>query len=436
MNPNKDYFLIEGLSGARKLRGNIAVNGSKNAVLPMMAGALLFDNFVKIGNCPDIEDIKRMSEILAGLSVNVSSLERTQIVIDPSRLSDTKLNIDLSKRLRASIFLVGPLLARQGEASFPHPGGCVIGERPIDLFLDGFAKMGAVVSETDDMYVLRVQGKVLKGAELVFKFQSVGATETFLMAAVLADGVTVLRNCAMEPEVEDLAQFLVKSGAKIAGIGTPTLTIEGRAGKLLRAGDEAYQAIPDRIEAGSFLILGAMAASELKITNCLPEHLSVPIETLRQIGAKIETNADSITVRAVPEGVCQNISAKTHEYPGFPTDLQAPLTVLMTQCCAEGMVFETIYEGRLNYTTDLIRMGADIKLWDAHHITVKGPTPLKGKELEGPDIRAGIAFIIAAIVAEGQSTIRNAYYVDRGYADIEKRLSEIGANIKRVRSEN
>ncbi|OHA16234.1 MAG: UDP-N-acetylglucosamine 1-carboxyvinyltransferase [Candidatus Taylorbacteria bacterium RIFCSPLOWO2_02_FULL_43_11] len=430
---NKEYFVIEGLAGSKEIAGSIEVNGSKNAVLPMMAASLLYDSSLVIENCPDIEDIKRMSELLGGLGVTVDRTKKGSVVIEGQRLSKSILDAEISKRMRASIFLIGPILGRMGEVTFPHPGGCVIGARPIDLFIDGYLKMGAELKEDENFYTLACKDGKLHGAEITFKFQSVGATETFMLSALLAKGITILRNCAIEPEVTSMALHLIKSGAKINGAGTTTLIIEGGDGALLHSDSRnVYQAIPDRLEAGSFLILGAIAASKLKIEKCDPEHLSVPIEILRSAGADIEIGKDFLVVKAVPPNVCRSISVKTHEYPGFPTDLQAPLTVLISQCCGEGTIFETIYEGRLNYTADLMKMGADIKMWDAHHVTIKGPNSLKGRELEGPDIRAGIAFIIAAIVAKGQSVIRNAYYIDRGYEQIEERLRKIGVNIKRV----
>ncbi len=431
MVQNKDYFVIDGLAGAKKLRGRISVNGSKNAVLPAMASALLFDGPLTITNAPDTEDVKRMAELMKGLKTSVVHRGKRTLVIDSKNLKKTILEREISKRFRASIILAGPLLARMGEAGFPHPGGCVIGARPIDLFIDGFVKMGVSVTEHDGMYFLKSRSEKLHGAEITFKVPSVTATETFMMAAVLAKGTTILRNVSLEPEVTSVAEFLAKCGAKISGIGTTCLIIEGN-GLLVSTPSSSYEVIPDRIEAGSFLILGAMAAQKLTIEKCLPEHLTVPIEILREAGVDIETGPDFINVKPGKAGACKAISIKTHEYPGFPTDLQAPLSVFMTQACGEGTIFETIFEGRLGYAMDLVKMGADIKMWDSHHITVKGPTIIKGKEVEGPDIRAGMAFIMAAIVAEGQSIIRNAYFIDRGYEVIEKRLRKIGVNIRRV----
>lgn len=413
------------------MRGKIAVNGSKNAALPAMASAILFDGPVTLTNVPNTEDIKRMGELMKGLKIKVVHKGKHTLMIDPRNTNKTVFDREISKRLRASIILTGPILARLGEVSFPHPGGCVIGARPIDLFIDGFQKMGVVFSEKDEIYSLKLRGEKLVGADITFKIISVTATETFMMAAVLAKGTTILRNVSLEPEVTSIAEQLVKCGAKISGIGTSTLTIEG--GDLLPAPTLPFEIIPDRIEAGSFLVLGAIAARQLKIERCNPEHISVPIGMLREAGVTIETGPDFIKVKPGQTSACKTITIKTHEYPGFPSDLQPPMTIFMTQACGEGSVFETIFEGRLNYTESLVKMGSDIKMWDAHQITVKGPTPLKGRDVEGPDIRAGITYIIAGIVAEGQSIIRNAYIIDRGYEQIEKRLRKIGVNIKRLK---
>lgn len=431
MQQNKDYFVIEGFGGARKLKGKISINGAKNAVLPAMASSIVFKTPFNIKNVPQIEDVKRMSELLKGLKSKVSHKGKRGLTIDTSKANKTVLDKDISKRLRASIILIGPMLSRFGEASFPHPGGCVLGARPIDLFVDGFKKMGASFEEKDGYYHLKTKTGKLHGGEIIFKLQSVTATETFLLAGILAEGKTILHNVALEPEVISLARMLVQFGAKIDGIGTTTLIIEG--GEMLSAGEnDFYEVIPDRIEAGSLMILGAMASNNLTIENCNPEHLSLPINILRESGANIETGPNFVKIKSDKKLEVDTMDLRTHEYPGFPTDLQAPITVFMTQVCKEGTIFETIFEGRLNYVNDLIRMGADIKMWDAHHISVKGPTLLKGREVEGPDIRAGIAFIMAAIVAEGQSIIHNAYFIDRGYESIEKRLRKIGVKIKRV----
>ncbi|MCK5059728.1 MAG: UDP-N-acetylglucosamine 1-carboxyvinyltransferase [Candidatus Pacebacteria bacterium] len=430
----RDQFLIEGLGNRQTLRGSIPVRGSKNGVLPVMAASLLFKHPLRCLNVPDIEDINRMSELLFGLGAPVEKIREREYRIHGNKASLSKLETSIAKRFRASIILTGPLLARFGKVTFPFPGGCVIGKRPIDLFLEGFKKMGASVTERNEQFTLTVPKKLV-GADIFFKIQSVTATETFLLAAVLAKGVTTLRNVALEPEVTSLAEFLSKSGVKIKGIGTSTLSIEG--GGLLSS-LEGYTTIPDRIETGSFLILGALTSNDLTITSCNPESVRALIETLKECGVLIEERARSIHIRGWKgntEKSPKDISIRTHEYPGFPTDLQAPFVVFLTQMWGEGVVFETIFEGRLGYTEDLKQMGASITLWDAQRALVKGKTVLKGMEVNGPDIRAGLAFIIAAIVAKGRSVINNVYYVDRGYERLENRLRDIGVSITRINGE-
>lgn len=436
--PMHDSFRIQGLDGKKTLSGTVIINGAKNAILQAFAASLLFKDSATLSNVPIIEDTSRMVELLMELGVAISQKNDRTYTLEIPEQVETELPYELSRRLRASIVLTGPLLAREGEVTFPHPGGCVIGNRPIDIFLDGFMAMGATLEEKEKSYTLRAPiGKdgapKLKGAEIFMRVPSVTATQTFMMAAVLAEGTTVLKNAALEPETESLAAYLVKCGAKIKGVGTPTITIQGTG--LLKGKGKTYKAPPDRIETGSFLVLGALAADNLTLKNCDPTHLEAVIEMLHRAGVNLEVGKD--TIRIVNNGKVKNKSfqsfdIKTHEYPGFPTDLQAPAVVFLTQSSGEALVFETIFEGRLNYTEGLVRMGADIKMWDTHRVTVKGPTALRGRELEGPDIRAGLAYIIAGIIAEGESVIHNAYYIDRGYENIEGRLQAIGVSIERV----
>lgn len=428
----KQKFVIEGLAGEKKLNGEIKVNGAKNAVLPLLAATILLNQPVEFSNVPKIEDVNRMLELLKNLGAEFEWFGERNLKIDSSKVSGKILDNDSAKKMRASILLVGPLLARFGKVSFPHPGGCVIGERPIDFFIEGFKKMGAQVSETEGKYEI-IAPEGLVGAEFFFRASSVTGTETLMLAAIGAKSRTILKNAALEPEVVCLAEFLNSRGARISGFGTPNITIEG--GYSLEENSKIFPVIPDRIEAGSFLILGALAADNLKITDCQPAHLDSLIETLRFSGVLVEVGSDWLAIKnnaKITNETRRAVNIKTREYPGFPTDLQAPMTIFLTQATGESLIHETIFEGRLNYTADLERMGADIKMWDAHRALVKSPTPLKGKELDGPDIRAGLAYILAAIIAEGESVINNAYFIDRGYERIEKRLQKIGVKIKRV----
>jgi len=430
----KDKFLIKGLGGKKTLSGSVSIGGAKNAALKLMAASLLFKDEVILENIPDIEDVKRMADLLVDLGVNIETKDKHVSVFNTQAKCNTKLSSDISKRLRASIVVTGPVLSRFGSVSFPHPGGCVIGARPIDLFLEGFKSMGATVHFKNESYVVEAPEGKLNGTTIFLRNQSVTATETFMMAGILAKGETVIKNAALEPEVEDLANFLVSGGADIKGIGTTTLVIKG--GSLLSARGKKHSVLPDRIEAGSFLILGALAADELEIKKCNPKHLESLIETLRMSGVKIEIEKSSIKVfGTTPVSSLKAIDIKTHEYPGFPTDLQAPMTIFLTQVSGESMVFETVFEGRLSYTEALSTMGANIITMDPHRIIINGPTPFHGKVLESPDLRAGLAFVIAAIVAKGDSIIHNVYNIDRGYEDVEKKLREVGVNIKRVNEE-
>lgn len=415
------------IQGEKPLQGTIRVNGAKNAVLKSLAASILFKDKVKIENVPQIEDVFRTIELLRDLGANVEKKQRTLRVITKN-LGKTSLCPEIAKRLRASIVLIGPLLGKMGSAFFPHPGGCVIGKRPIDLFLEGWKCMGATIRETKKGY--SIQAKKLRGCDFTFRNISVTGTETLMMTAVLAEGETILKNAASEPEIPALADFLNKCGAKIEGAGTSTIKIQGTGGKPLEAKGKSIRTIPDRIEAGSFLVLGALLGKPLKITNCNPEHLAVPIQTLQNAGVPIRMGKDWLEVSK--PATLKSLDIKTREYPGFPTDLQSLFVVLMTQAEGESTVHETVFEGRLNYAEDLNRMGARVTIWDPTRALVHGPTPLNGREIETPDIRAGLAFLIATLIAKGESRLNNIYQIDRGYERIEERLNKLGADIKRI----
>ncbi len=404
----QEKFIIEGLAGARTLNGSIRVAGAKNAILKAQAATVLFEDEVALQNVPHIEDVAAMQELLDGV-----------------KGGDTTLKPDVARRIRASIGLTGPVLARYGRVSFPHPGVDVIGPRPINLFLEGFEKMGATVTLNGDMYT--VEGK-LRGADITFDPISVMATETLMMAATLAEGTTVLRNAAKEPEIVDLAKYLNECGAQISGVGTDTITVVG--GALLRANGVPYITPPDRIEAGTFVLLGVLAGEQVRVEGCVPEHIKVLTDLLEQAGVTMDIGADYIEVRGCKAP--QACDVTTAEYPGFATDLQSPLMVYLTQAHGTSHVYEAVFKNRLAYTADLNRMGANIVLADPQHATIVGPTPLHATELHSPDIRAGLAFLMAAAIATGTSTIENVYHIDRGYERIEERLQKLGLNIKRV----
>lgn len=426
-----ERFLISGLGGQRALNGCISVRGAKNAALKAFAASALFKDNLTIHNVPDIEDVKEMCKVLEGIGSKTRKVGDSSYEISALSKPAYQLPRVAAKRLRASIVLIGPLLARFGKVSFPHPGGCLLGARPIDFFLNGFKRMGAKLSERGEWYELEAPSSGLRAAEIFFKRPSVTVTETLMISAVFARGKTVLKNAAMEPEIVSLASFLNKSGARISGAGTPTITITG--GKnLLSAGNRAFETPPDRIEAGSFLILGALAARELKITDCNPTHLEAIIDVLRFSGSEIEIEKNGVlTVRNRSRKPLNVFNVITREYPGFPTDLQAPITVYLTQANGEALVFETIFEGRFRYIDELLHMGADIIACDPHRVVVRGPALLSGKDLSSPDIRAGLAYVIAAIIAKGDSVIHNVHYIDRGYERIEERLQNIGVKMIR-----
>ncbi len=413
------FFTIK---GGKKLKGEIEVRGAKNAALKAFASAILFDKPITIKNVPEVEDIKRISEIIESGGGKVEHIRHGEYKIWGS-ITNHIIDPELAPRIRASIVLTGPILARLGKVRFPHPGGCVIGKRPIDVFIDGFRALGAKIKTEKNFY--DVSARKLKGAKYVFKNVSVTGTETIMLAAVLAQGKTVLKNSACEPEITSLANFLNKCGANIKGAGTPEIEIEGV--EKLKA--ETYVTIPDRIEAGTFAILAAATGSKIKINKMNPDHLDILWTMLEDMGVKVKLNKECVEI--APGKKLKPLDVKTHEYPGFPTDLQAPISTLLTQAEGQSIIHETIYEGRLFWTEELNRMGAHIAMCDPHRIVISGPSKLRGREIESPDIRAGMGLLAAALIAKGKTVLRNIYQVDRGYERIEERLQKIGADIKR-----
>ena len=420
-----DAFAVTGLAGEAALSGAVSIEGAKNAALPLMAAALVMEGETKLANVPDIADVHSMNALLEGLGA-YTSFENHALSIRTKDARGTVLDQDIAKRLRASVLLLGAVLARSGKVTLPHPGGCVLGSRPIDLFLNGFEKIGCRVSEAGETYTIEAPDGI-QGGTVFFRVMSVTATETFMIAAVKAAAPVTLQNCAMEPEIVALAEFLQKAGARITGAGTPTIVIHP---SYVEPPEAPFAVIPDRIEAGSFLMLGALAGKEITIQNCNPAHLEAVIETLREMGVTISIATNSMTVSRARD--LKPIDIRTHEYPGFPTDLQAPMTVLLTQAAGESSMLETIFDGRLNYAADLTRMGANIQVVNPHKAIVKGPTPLKARAIDGPDIRAGLAFLLAAAIADGESMIGNAHLIDRGYEKIESKLAALGLGIKRI----
>lgn len=412
------------ICGKNPLSGEIAVAGAKNSALKLLAASILTVEDCRITNVPDIEDIQVMIDLLRDLGAKVEQKNRHEYIINTKDIKKIEINPVLAAKLRSSIMLVTPLLARFGEVKFPYPGGCVIGKRPIDIFLDGFKAFGAEIKEENNFF--HIKTKRLKGCRFVFPWITVTGTESLIMAALLAEGKTTLINCAEEPEIAAMCDYFNSSGARIKGIGNSTIEIEG----VKKISGGTFNTIPDRIETGTFAIIGALCGTGVKVVNCNPEHLAVFWEQLKKIGVKLDIGKDFVYIKK--SNSLKPTEVRTHEYPGLTTDLQPPLTVLLTQANGLSLVHETIYEGRLFYTDILNKMGANIIMCDPHRVVIQGPTKLSGVTMESPDLRAGMALLIAALIASGKSEIGNIYQIDRGYENIEGRLTRLGANIKRV----
>ncbi len=413
------------ITGGKKLSGEIAVGGAKNNAQIMIPVSLLSTETITLKNVPLIDGVEKSLELLRDLGAEVIEGDH-QLEINTAKINKNELDKKIADKFRTSVMFVGPILARLGEVKFPHPGGCVIGAagRPIDLFLEGFEALGAKVEIKDKYY--HISAKKLIGNDFFFTTMAVTGTQSMLMTACLAEGRTTLRNCAMEPEVTALASYLNSQGAKISGAGTPTIVIEG----VKKLGAGVCEIIPDRIETGSFALMAAATKSEIKITNCNPEHILSLLTIFDKIGVKYEKGNDYLLMKK-----SENIKAydlKTHEYPGFSTDLQSPYVVLMTQASGTSLIQETIYDRRLIWADMLSQMGANITMCDPHRIVVSGPSCLYAKKLISPDIRAGIALVIAAMIAEGATEIDNIYQIDRGYEQLDLRLKKLGAAIERV----
>ncbi len=413
------------IKGGNELKGEISVSGAKNNAQIMFPVALLSEETMILKNVPKIDGVEKTLELLADLGVEVEENE-TEIKINAKSLKKLELDEKIADKFRTSVMFVAPMLARFKEVRFPHPGGCVIGAagRPIDLFLEGFTALGAKVEIGENFY--HISAEKLKGADFFFTTATVTGTQSMIMASCLAEGKTILRNCAMEPEVSALVEYLNSQGAKIIGAGSPTIIIEGV--EKISAG--VCEIIPDRMEAGSFALMAAATNSEILIKNCNPEHLLSLLAIFDKIGVNYEKGQDFIRMKKSEKIKAYNL--KTHEYPGFPTDLQAPYVVLMTQANGASLIQETIYDRRLIWTDMLSQMGANIVMCDPHRVVVNGATKLYAKKLISPDIRAGIALVIAGLIAEGETEIDNIYQLDRGYEKLDERLNALGANIKRV----
>ena len=414
------------ISANGPLNGEITISGAKNAALPLMCAGLLTAGTLRLKNVPMLRDVKTTQKLLQGMGARVLTDNVSEFEINGGTVNNTCAPYELVKTMRASILVLGPTLARFGKAEVSLPGGCAIGSRPVDQHLKGLEAMGAEIV-IEHGYV-KASGH-LKGARVVMDMITVGGTENLLMAATLAEGTTVLENCAIEPEVVDLAECLVKMGAKISGIGTTTLTIEGvRALKPAR-----YATLPDRIETGTHLIAAAITGGEITTRHTRADLLEAVLEKLEAAGALVERGPDYIRLdqRGRP---LHAVSIRTAPFPAFPTDMQAQIMALNTVAQGTATVIETIFENRFMHVPELARMGADIAI-EGHTATVRGVAKLSGAPVMATDLRASACLVLAALAAEGETTIDRIYHLDRGYDAIEKKLGAVGANIRRVRAE-
>jgi UDP-N-acetylglucosamine 1-carboxyvinyltransferase len=418
-----DKFVIR---GGNPLVGTIRVSGAKNSALPCMAAAILTEDEVTLENIPQVRDIETERRLLASMGAEVELREgeiKDRVTISCRKLSDPVARYEIVKTMRASSLVLGPLIARAGVARVAMPGGCAIGGRPIDLHIKGLEKMGAVIAQEHGY--LEARAERLRGAHLVFDKITVTGTEDLLMAAALAEGDTLMENCAREPEVVDLAALLVAMGAQIEGAGTATIRVHG----VTSLHGASYRINPDRIEAGTFLIAGAITAGDLIVANCNTSHLGAVMAKLQEAGARIDVLApDSVRVRAAG---LRAADISTEEYPGFPTDMQAQYMALATQADGVSQVRENIFENRFMHVQELVRMGANIKV-DGSVATVRGPARLTSAAVMCSDLRASASLVLAALVAEGETIVDRVYHMDRGYERFEEKLIGVGAQIQRL----
>src|SRR5690349_10846956 len=420
-----DKLLIEG--GAR-LEGEVRVSGAKNAALPILCAALLTPEPLTLTNVPRLNDVRTMQALLSQMGVGVDTTTPGTVVLDANRIDWPLAPYELVKTMRASILALGPLLARAGAARVSLPGGCAIGARPVDLHLAALEQMGAQINTARGYIEARAPKGGLKGARIVFEKITVTGTENLLMAACLAQGETVLQNAAREPEISDLVVLLRKMGARIDGMDTSTLRVEGVAS--LHGADHAV--IPDRIEAATFMVAAAITGGDLTLINCAPEHLAAITQKLRQTGTHVEeTGPGRLRVRAGRKLLAADVI--TEEYPGFATDMQAQYMALATQAEGTSVITETIFENRFLHASEMTRMGAHITI-DGRRAVVRGAAKLSGTTVQASDLRASAGLVLAALVASGETTIDRVYHIDRGYERIVEKLRAVGAGIVRVRS--
>ena len=420
------------IQGGARLNGSIPVSGAKNSALKLMAASILTDQPLLLTNMPRLADTKFLGRLLQELGVEVSERDGAdgqETLFHAARIGSTFAPYDLVRQMRASFNVLGPLLARTGEAKVSLPGGCTIGARPVDLHLQALTAMGVEI-ELDEGYVIARAPHGLKGAEIEFPFVSVGATEHALLAAVLADGVTVLRKAAREPEIGDLARCLTAMGARIEGIDTDVLTITG----VSSLGGASWSVIPDRIEMGSYAVAAAMTGGEVRLTRARPELMSALSEKMIEAGVEITPTADGVIVKRDPKQRLKAVNVATEVYPGFATDLQAQFMALMTTAEGDSVIHENIFENRFMHAPELMRLGADIHV-HAGEAVVKGVEVLHGAQVMATDLRASVSLVIAGLVAEGETTVGRVYHLDRGFERLEEKLRACGADIRRIKDE-
>jgi UDP-N-acetylglucosamine 1-carboxyvinyltransferase len=415
------FVITEGVP----LNGKVRISGAKNSVLPIIAASLLPDGQSVIEEIPYLNDVRIMCDLIKSLGAGIEIFDDdNKLVVRTNNILTTTAPYELVNKMRASFLVMGPLLAKTGKATVSLPGGCAIGTRPVDLHLKGFAAMGAEISQGHGYIEAKVKGK-LKGSKIYLDFPSVGATENIMMAAVLAEGQTIIENAAIEPEIVDLATYLTAMGADVKGAGTDTIRINGV--KSLRGA--VHSVIPDRIEAGTFMVAAAITGGDVLVENVVPDHLKPVSAKLRECGAEVSEDLTSIRVRS--EGNLKATDIKTHPYPGFPTDMQAQMTALMSKAEGTSMIIETIFENRFMHVSELKRMGANIKI-EGRSAIIEGKPELQGATVKATDLRAGAALILAGLGANGVTEITDILHIDRGYIRIDEKLKALGAKITRV----
>ncbi|WP_127471293.1 UDP-N-acetylglucosamine 1-carboxyvinyltransferase [Thiomicrorhabdus aquaedulcis] len=412
------------IAGNGQLAGSVEISGAKNAALPILMGCLLAETPVALSNVPHLMDVTTTIQLLASMGVEILFDESLNIEIDASNITSKEADYELVKTMRASILVLGPLLARFGEAKVSLPGGCAIGSRPVNIHISGMQQMGADI-KVEQGYIIAKAGR-LKGADIFMQPVTVTGTENLLMAAVLAEGTTYLRNAAREPEVTDLAEFLNAMGAKISGIGTSTLVVEG----VERLTGVPYQVIPDRIEAGTYLAAAAVTNSMLTVTKVNPEHLGIVLEKFTEAGALITCTEDTVTLDMRGRQL-KPVSLVTDPYPLFPTDMQAQFLLMNALADGESTIEETIFENRFMHVSELVRMGADIRV-EGNTAHIKGVKTLYGAPVMATDLRASASLILAGLVAKGETVVNRVYHIDRGYELIEEKFHKVGAHIYRL----